>query len=218
MYIMVIKMRSINHKKSVVAGIISMLVLLVMFPVVSSVSIDPLTGLEVAEEERYASSMLSPIPIITKPEKGGWYLNDNLLFSGMPTTRIIGDITVTVKCIDPTGNGVQKVVFKVDDIAVGVNSTPTIDGDGYYWFEWLCGSELPKGKHELKVVAFDNLGNGQEKSITVIKGLVLGVVEYSAYLEVSENLELAGLEVVGTEMSGSGCYTLVLDENKAGIY
>jgi hypothetical protein len=127
----------------------------------------------------------------------------------MPTTRIIGAITVTVKCIDPTGNGLQKVVFKVDDVAVGIDSTPTFDGE-YYWFEWLCGDELPTGEHELKVVAFDTLGNSQEKSITVLKGLVLkGVVEYSAYLEVTESLELEGLEVV--EMQGF--YTLILEEN-----
>jgi len=201
-------MTSFNHRKSAVAAIISMLVLLVMFPAVSSASIDPLKGSKVAEEEMYVSGMLSPIPIITKPEKGGWYVNDELLFSGMPTTRIIGAITVTVKCIDPTGNGLQKVVFKVDDVAVGVDSTPDFDGE-YYWFEWLCDSELPSGEHELKVVAFDNLGNSQEKSITVLKGLVLNAVEveYVTYLEVTENLELEGLEVV--EMSGF--YTLVLE-------
>jgi hypothetical protein len=207
-------MRSFNHRKSAVTGVISVLVLLVMFPVVSSAYTAPPTG-EVAEEEIHEVGMLSPIPIIVKPENGGWYVNDDLWFSGMPTTRIVGAITVTVKCIDPTGNGLQKVVFKVDDVAVGVDSTPTFD-DGYYWFEWLCGDELPTGEHELKVVAFDNLGNSQEKSITVIKGLVLDRSEYSVYLEVTENLGLEGLEVVEiVEMPGF--YTLIFDENYYNI-
>jgi len=208
----------INHsfRKGLVAGVISTILLMSMLPVVSSISINPVKDAEVAEEEMYASSMLSPIPIITKPEKGGWYVNDELWFSDMPTTRIIGAITVTVKCVDPTGNGVNRVQFRIDGDLKATDDTPTIDDDGYYWFDWLCGNELPAGEHEIKVVAIDNLGNSQEKSITVLKGLFLDVVEYSAYLEVSETLELAGLEVVGTEMSG--CYTLVLDENEAGIY
>ena len=202
-------------KKSLVAGIILMVTLLGMFPVVSSASCDKLSESisEEAEGVIYCNTMMSPIPIITKPEEGCWYFYDSQVFSGMPTTRIVGPITVTVKVIDPTGYGVDRVEFKIDDVLKAVNNTPTIDGDGYYWFKWLCDDELPKGEHEIKVVAFDDFSNSQSKSITVLKGLVLASVEYTAYLEVSETLQAAGVEVVGVEML-EGSYYLVLGRTR----
>ena len=206
-------MRRAYLKKSLITGIISTIVLLSMFPVVSSVSTDPATETEVAEGGIYCSNMLSPIPSITKPKEGCWYFYDTEILSGMPTTRIIGPITITVKVVDPTGYGVDRVEFKIDDDLKATDNTPTVDEDGNYWFEWLCDDELPWGEHEIEVVAFDNFSNWQSRSITVLKGLVLNSVEYNACLEACEALQAAGLEIIGSEMSGYYCLNVCENGN-----
>lgn len=189
-------MRNGNPKKCLIVGMIS-IILLSIFPVVSSMPVNN-SEYVVAVQSIQSQNMLSPIPIITKPEVGCWYLNDDLLFSGMPTTRIIGYITITVKVIDPTGNGVDRVEFKIDDVLKAVDNTPTIDDDGYYWFEWLCNDELPHGEHVIKVVAFDSLSNSQSRSITVIKGLFNSL----EYVYASEMLKATSMGLTATKMSG----------------
>lgn len=194
-------MRSINHKKSVVAGIILMVTLLGMFPVVSSVSCNPISESisEAAEGVIYGNTLLSPIPIITRPEEGCWYFLDVQVLSGMPFILIVGSITMNVKVIDPTGYGVNRVDFFIDDELKATIDDFTVDDEGVYWCQWVCGDELPQGEHEIVVWAWDDLDNYQSSMpITVKKGLMsLSLVEYSVYLEVSETLEAAGVQHVG---------------------
>lgn len=206
-------MRSINHKKSVVAGTISLIILLSMFPVVSSVS-------EAAEGGVYCSSMMAPIPEITRPGEGCWYFFDVQVFSGMPCILIVGSITMKVKVVDPTGYGVNRVDFYIDDDPDPIATIDdfTVDDEGVYWCQWVCGDELPQGEHEIVVWAWDDFDNyGASMPVTVNKGLMSLSLEYSVYLEVSETLEAAGLQVgVGAEMSEVSTSYYFLNVNEVG--
>ena len=111
----------------------------------------------------YDSRILSlkenkPAVCIKKPADGYLYIFDREV---MPTifgiTIILGKITIEVDASDE--DGIEKVEFYVGDV---IKFT---DYDMPYSWLW---DEFAIGKHEIKVIVYDNSGNKAEDRMNVI--------------------------------------------------
>ena len=101
----------------------------------------------------------SPIAItITKPEKGHLYIFDReILPVLLGNTMIIGKITVEVDTY--AEDGIEQVEFYID------SKLGFLDDESPY--EWLWDEKV-MGRHEIKVVAYDDEGNKAEDKTNVI--------------------------------------------------
>lgn len=144
-------MRNTVCKKSIKAGIVSIIILLSIFPVlINSVSATQATQ--------------NPVSI-TKPLPGCWYLNDELWKENKSDCMIFGKITVKVD-VD-SQYSCDKVDFYIDDDNVATDwdePWENVFGNG------LDGHvKLPWGTHLITVKAYDGDSFIGEDNITVHK-------------------------------------------------
>lgn len=97
----------------------------------------------------------APTVDIEKPQDYLYISGREIIPTGTPI--IIGNITVSAAATDNL-TGIDRVEFYVDDIL-----KTTAEGEPY---EWLW-DEMVMGRHNLKVVAYDNAGNEADDSCTI---------------------------------------------------
>lgn len=129
-------MRNMSWKKSLIAAIFSITILLTITPVVSS------TGQLTVQ--------------ITWPREGGLYINNQyigILDPFFPVARIVGSITVTVLA---SNEGCVDLYVIHNDVETRIDRKQT--GQPY---EWTLDTydELPLGTSNIKVIAWQN-GDG----------------------------------------------------------
>ena len=94
---------------------------------------------------------------ITKPEECCLYIFDRKIIPISGNTIILGKITVEVDVY--ILNDIEKVEFYIDDILKNT------DTEALYSWTW---NEKAIGRHEIKVIAYDNKGNKAEDKIDLI--------------------------------------------------
>lgn len=104
---------------------------------------------ETIKELAENKSMGNPMIYIDSPDKGYLYIFDTKMVPAiLDNTLIIGRLTVEVKTY--AEGGMDRVEFYVDNV---LRCT-----DNEFPYEWLW-DEFVVGRHEIKVVAYDNEGN-----------------------------------------------------------
>ena len=98
-----------------------------------------------------------PVVDITRPREGFLYVADTLETTPLPTTIIIGKITVITDAYDMM-SPISKVEFYVDDVLKNTDNTAP-----YKW-EW---DETVFWRHTLKTIAYDEAGNIASDEIVV---------------------------------------------------
>ena len=99
-----------------------------------------------------------PIIYFEKPKEGYLYIADREIMPILiDNTIVIGEITVEADAYDE--NGIEKVEFCIDDVLKSND-----DVEPYRWL-W---NEFAVGRHELKVIVYDNGGNTATDEIEVI--------------------------------------------------
>ena len=121
-------------------------------------------GISIGVEERFAyfddvkSFVGAPLAVIEKPKENCLYIFDKEI---MPVifgnTIIIGEITVEINAYDE--DDIDRVEFYIDDFLES--------NDTEYPYEWTW-DEKSIGRHELRVIAYDNEGNKAEDKINVV--------------------------------------------------
>jgi parallel beta-helix repeat protein len=101
-----------------------------------------------------------PVYTSIKPWKG-LYFNDNKIMSLIFLTIIVKGITIAVNVSD-NKTGIDHVEFYIDDtLKATVTAAP---------YEWLWDEKTPfQFRHQIKIVAYDGVGNAAEKLIRVWK-------------------------------------------------
>jgi len=94
---------------------------------------------------------------ITKPEECCLYIFDRKIIPISGNTIILGKITVEVDVY--ILNDIEKVEFYIDDILKNT------DTEALYNWTW---NEKAIGRHEIKVIAYDNEGNEAEDKMEVM--------------------------------------------------
>ncbi|MCK5113067.1 MAG: hypothetical protein KAQ84_05935, partial [Thermoplasmatales archaeon] len=97
---------------------------------------------------------------ITKPEKGNFYFQNELMFSLLINTIIYGPIDIEVNASSEAG--IEKVEFYINNR----NKPAFTDDEPPYSFEWkpiICGP------YKIKVIAYDNAGQNTSAEIKVLK-------------------------------------------------
>jgi len=98
----------------------------------------------------------TPPSVDITPYNGIYFFGRKIISSD--TTIVVGNITVEAMVSDVI-SGVKEAKFYVDGEFKGKDSVPP--------YQWLW-DDFSLGSHEIKVVAYDNAGNKEEKEVTVL--------------------------------------------------
>ena len=102
-----------------------------------------------------------PYVMVTKPQKGWWYLFSLERKSPIrDVILIIGKINVTANATD-TESGVNRVEFFVDDVLRWSDTT-----EPYFW---IWSDKKPFSSYTLTAVAYNNAGDKNSDTLKVLK-------------------------------------------------
>jgi len=140
-------MKNSLYKKNFVIGIVTLFVIMSVFPVVNATAINGQTQAQVELNV-----------VITKPAKGHLYINDeDQGNTATGATWIIGRITIEASASGGDG-GIARVEFWISEINRSADNEPP--------YEWLW-NDTAVGTITIKVKAFDTAGNEASKSLNV---------------------------------------------------
>ena len=122
-------------------------------------------------------ALLPPEITITKPEKGSFYLRNELLFPLLINTIVYGPIDITANATSDAG--IEKVEFYINE---KLKDTVTEEPYTYRWAPLLCS------RYTIKVTAYDNAGQNVSDEIKVFKWRVHPVLLLAGTLFISKQL------------------------------